>query len=1137
MTEHKYCSLHTHSHNSFLDSCNREEDLVKQAVEVGMPAIAVTDHGNCHSFIKMYEECQKHGITFVPGQEFYFTHDHDVKDRKSRHLTVLAKDNKGLESLYRLTTLANTPAANGGGFFYRPRISWRDLEKISEGLLVLSGCMNSPINHEFGQNEDYEQGKEYAKRMMQIFGKNFFIELQNVNEEDQIFIPEQEIILEWSRKLSKDLGVPCVATNDAHYLVRDDSFAHEVLKAIDARATLDTPVLDHRSPQKGATRIVFSGFDYYVRPDEEMRKKFTDEEIEMSHRIAEMVNVSIPLKADHMPKFDPTMDDGEVYELLLQKLRDGWRKHGINDKPNKAEYEERIKVELKDIRDARNQHYFMIVWDLIDFARREGIPTGFGRGSVGGSLVAYLLGITQGVDPIKYNLIWERFWNRGRVGSPPDIDLDFPIDKRDVAIQYLKSKFGEDKVYPMMTITTMSTKQAIKDVGKVLGLPFEYMNELTKHVPHKAKSIDDAVKRSEYLRHCDEEGVDDDVRKWQGEWKKASASKKREIEAQAVDRKKTLKKTFEIARRLENIARQRSKHACALLISDESIEGKIPMLWDAKDKVHLTGFDMYDLEKLGYLKLDILGLKTLSVVSRILPNGLQDILDHGFEDPKVCALVASGNTKGIFQLEKHLGRHWCKKVRPESLEDIADVMSLIRPAVLEAGLADEYVKNREAGSWEYIHQDLAPILDSTCGIMLYQEQAIQIAKTFAGFTLERADNLRKVLGKKLEDELPKFKSEFIEGVIERYDDEGLGEELWGWLEYGAGYGFNKSHAIAYAMMAYTTAYCKLYHTAEFFAVMLQLSSNEQKPQEEISELFYDANLFGVEILPPSLQRMNSDFELIEGKIYYGLQHIKSVGPTSLKKMADLDIERFADLLSNRKGVKSDVLQALILSGALDYLEVDRLIMKAQMEFLDSLTPKELELFFCIFYDRKFVKKFRAKEDQEIDVGNAEQNFTKAVMLLEDFVQEKNAEFKIIKPARGPIICRAVNILNQFQPADLSAKQLAGYESYYLGIPATCSEADLYADSRKTHDLIDIQKEVDNKRVGTIGVVQKVILKKDKRGRSMAFVGVLDSTYMMDVIVFNQCFEEHNESLEVGRALYIEGVKRKGSVLVESIEAL
>ena len=1133
MTKHKYCSLHTHSDASFRDSCNRPDDLAARAAQIGMKAISLTDHGSVHNFIKMYKACQKHDIKFIAGCEFYFTHDHDAKERSSRHITVLAENNEGLANLYRLTTRANWPVTRGGGFYFRPRISWSDLREFNKGLIILSGCMNSPINYEFWSNEDYQTGKLHAKELIKIVGKdNFFVEVQNVNEEGAIYIPEQEIILDWSRRLASDLGVPSVATNDCHYLNKDDAFAHEVLKAIDAKMTLKDPIVD-RSKGIKRGRLVFGGFDYYVRSDKEMREKFTDAEVETSSIIADRCNVDIPLGQNHMPNFR-NMSDDDCYDMLVEECRKGWKRLNINKKQNKQEYLDRLKLELSEVKDARLHHYFMIVWDVCQFCRSNKIAMGFGRGSCGGSLVLYLLGITHKADPIKYGLIWERFWNHGRKGSMPDIDLDIQPSRREEVIAYLKEQFGEDKVLPMMTISKMAAKEAVISCGKVIGLPLDYLHAMTKLFPHKYKGLDDVIDRVPEVKDASK-GVDTDIKKWRKEWKKAGDSRKKELQRMAEDRKDKLIKTFEVARRLENVAESRSTHACAILLSNKPIDGIVPTCWDATNRTVLTGFDMYDLEELGFMKLDCLGLSTLDVINAIDPDYYDTVGE--FDDPEVYKAMCTGRNKGVFQLESQLGVKWTKRQQPKNIQDIADLITIIRPAALEPGLSDQYIENRrEQKDPEYIHPDLKEILAESEACMIYQEQAIFIARKFAGFTLQRADNLRKVLGKKLEDKLPAFEAEFKKGVIDRYNDSDLADQLWDWLKHGAGYGFNKAHALTYGMMGYATAYYKVHRPVEFFCAMLQFSDRKQKTQEEIAELFYDAKWHGVTVNGPSAKYKNPEFEIIDGEIYYGLTKIKHVGKSTISSLNKVELKTWRDVVVNRKKLKKNVVQALIWSGALDYLDISRGEMARQMDFLEILTDREVDILNTSFIGGNPVE-FRGGKTVKLKRSKADCLRESADQFYR-FMTDENPKLKVVTGKRAQKVIDHVAAFLASQNEDASIAKKAAKEGEYLGIPLTCCEVDIYNDDRKTHDLIEIDKEISGKGVATIGVVSRINTRLDKNSNRMCFVSLQDSTFMVDAVMFSSSYEKYGQQIEVGDVIYAEGKKNNtGSFQIEKAEIL
>lgn len=1148
-----YCSLHQHTDASFLDSCNKPDVLAKRAKSVGMPAIAITDHGNVHNYIKMYKECKKQGVKFIPGLEFYFTHKHADRERKSRHITILCMNDKGLETIYKLSTVSNQPVDMGGGFFYRPRIDWEMLEKYNEGLICLTGCMNSPVNHEFGRNKNYDAGKTHAEHLLHIFGRDrLFVELQLVNDpltkkgDRTIYIPEQDVIFEWSKRLAADLNLKTVATNDSHYIDKSDAFAHEILKAIDAGATLETPRADPDNPTGERGRLVFSGFDYHVKSTEEMLEKFSEAEVAMSNTIADMCNVNIPLKQNHTPKFDPKLDAKQAMEFLRAKARDGWKKLEIQRKPNVKAYEDRVKMELKDVEEASLQDYFLIVWDVVDYCIRNGIPVGRGRGSAAGSLVSYLLRITD-VDPVENGLIWERFWNRGRKGSMPDVDLDICIERRGEVVTYLRNKFGEDKVFPICAISTMTTKAAIKDVGKVVGLPFAYVNELTDMVPHKCKNIQQAIEEIPELKEMATNGIDKEVIEWEKELTKATNSPNPNQELidllnkQITDRKKKLKTTFDVAQKLEDVARQRSAHACALLISDEPVFGKVPLCFDAKKKKMLTAFDMYDLEELGYLKLDILGLKTLDVCSKVYPEGVRSIRD--FDDPKVFELISKGYTKGVFQFESPLGRQWCKKLKPQNILELSDLNALLRPAVLEVGMADEYIKNRadpvemEAA---FSHPDLKPILGNTYGCVVYQEQMLEIAKKFAGFSLSEADLLRKAVGKKIPEELAKLKVGFIAGVKKNYDEK-LGEQLWSWIEKGAEYGFNKSHSLSYAQLAYITAWMKLNHTAKFFWALLIHSKDEQKPQEEIRSIFFDAKRFKVNVRPPSSQRGNTDFELDGTDIYFGLQHIKGIGEASCRMLQSIKKTTWEEIIRNKCQfkIKKTILEGLILSGSFDHFQLTRKSMLMQYRFMSELTDKEVPVFEHIMYgDPANLSKTVKAGTQTITIPRAT-DFVDAIDKFVSFLDKENVNLKLIISSRAEKLKEfCANFLIEYNSGkEFSIREVADYESTLLGIPATCSCVDGYYNHNTTHFLIEIEKEHDGVGICTVAMIANSREVTDKRGRKMAFITLEDKSFSMDAVVFANPYMKYGKLIEKGKVVLLNGKTKGGSFLIDSIEAL
>jgi len=1119
----RFVPLHLHTETSFLDALSRPKELVARAKALEYPAIAITDHGNVHNFIHVYQACKTENIKFIPGCEFYFTHQHSDKEQKSYHLTILAKNNEGLKNLYKLLTWANIPVDQGGGFYYKPRISWHELRKYNEGLICLSGCMNSPVNRAFLE-EGYELGCQIAKKFKSVFRTDFYVELQYVKE-----IPEHKKLLKWNRRLAKDLGIVGVATNDCHYILPEDKEVHDVMKGVGRESK-------------------YNGNEYYMKSEAEMLETFTKDEVFASGEIAKQCDVRIPLKKNHMPRFDPTLNQEQVYEKLLREVKKGWKFWKIDEKNDIKKYRLRLKTELADVKEAGLANYFMIVWDVMQFAHNNNIGVSFGRGSVGGSLVAYLLKIHV-ADPIEHGLIWERFWNRGRKGSMPDIDIDIDPIRRDEVIEYLRNKFGRNKVFPMMTVTRMTARVAVKDVGRSVGLPFSYMNAMTKQIDKKAKTINEAVKKSPELADITK-GNDADVKKWKKEvavlrakWRKNKKEtgkrnfeiegKASEIETKIAERSRLLIKTFKVVNKLEGTARQRSKHACALLISDKAIFGRIPLTWDSKHKSLLTGFDMYDMEKMGYLKLDILGLANASVINRILPKGIYDILDVGFEDKKTYKIIGMGRCKGIFQFEKHLGVDWCQKMKPRNLEEIAALSAILRPGPLITGLSAKYLKNRKNGKWEYIHPDLKPVLKNTYGVMVFQEQLIEIVKRFAGYDLAKADEVRKACGKKLPEEMAKHKKSFIEGCKKNGYDQELADELWRWIEATAGYQFNKSHALAYGMMTYATAYLKANYPGEFFTTLLQLSDfGNSKQREEISELFYDAKLFGIEIKGPTLKRGNEDFELHNKKIYFGLKHIRGIGNSAIKELKNLKNASWPAVIDVRKKLKQTVVEALIFSGAFDSYGMLRSQLKAGLDFANKLTPREYKIFQSLLLSGKSVELGRGKT---VCLGRAT-SFKGAVKKMVEFLEDENTRLKAINKNRSEIILNACYDFLSVED-EVEKRSKAAQEIFYLGIPATCSEVDIYKHENSTHKCIDIKRENDNVEISTVALIMGVNKHMTRNGNNMVFVKMADRTYMLEGLMFSDSLAKCEEILSEESVVLFEGIKRKGTFVIEQVKKL
>jgi DNA polymerase III alpha subunit len=565
----------------------------------------------------------------------------------------------------------------------------------------------------------------------------------------------------------------------------------------------------------------------------------------------------------------------------------------------------------------------------------------------------------------------------------------------------------------------------------------------------------------------------------------------------------------------------------------------------------ITAFDMYDLEEIGCLKLDILGLKTLDVIAAAHPEGAKCLYDPEeyfgeFDDKDVYELIQKGQTKGIFQLESKLGKQWCRKVLPENQLELSDLNAILRPAVLEVGLSKRYVDNKfNPANIQYLHPDLIPILQSTYGCQIYQEQMIKISEEFAGYDKSESDLLRKAVGKKIPEKLKKLKKSFVEGVKKKKGDAALAEELWRWVEQGATYGFNKSHSMCYGgFLGYITGYMKVHYPEEFFLALLNFSENEQDPLTEIKELFFDARLFDIAIEPPSIPRGNINFELdkSERKIYFGLNHIKDVGISAINILGKIKNYSWYDILFNKNSVKikKDVLKALIVSGALDHVGIPRKSMIAQLEFIKKtpdgkgLTDKELPILTHILYgEPNFFEKKTQKLETSFGIIRGT-NFKDSVKILMSFLRNENNHFKLVNAGRSERLAKQCeDFLSTYDEQEFSMAEKAFNEEYYLGIPVTCSRADAYYNSGQTHCMVEVERELDNIGCCTIGVINKVNKKLDKRGREMCFVGMEDRTFTLDVIFFSNQYEKFQNLLKVGNVLLIEGVKKNGSLIVNN----
>lgn len=880
-----YVPLHLHTEYSLLDGAIRIKELVEQASAYKIPAVAITDHGNLFGVIEFYRRAIKAGLKPIIGCEVYVAPGSRFDKRglsdieeASFHLILLSKDNKGYKNLVSLVTKAYME-----GFYYKPRIDTDLLKNYSEGLICLTSCMKGEIPY-YLLKDMKDKAREKALEYISIFGKeNFYIELQDNA------LSEQEELNRKLFELAKDLQIGLVATNDCHYMKKEDSKAHDVLLCIQTGKTI-----------KDTNRLRFNSDGFYFKAPEEMKGAFKDipEAVLNTRAIAERCNVEFNLGANLLPVYE--IQNGQSPDSLLeQKVSEGFiKRFGLNP-PEK--YRERLHKELQIIQRMRYSSYFLIVWDFISYAKSKGIPVGPGRGSAAGSLVSYCLGITD-IDPVKYNLLFERFLNPERI-SMPDIDVDFCKERRQEVINYVAEKYGKDHVAQIITFGTMAAKAAIRDVGRALDLPYGEVDKIAKLIPNTLNiTIEESLKMEPALRSLYE-----------------SNSRVREL--------------IDTAIRLEGLSRHVSTHAAGVVISPEPLTQYTPLYKNPSDETIMTQFDMNAIEKIGLLKFDFLGLKTLTIIDKTLKyireNGKDFSIDNiSFDDKKTFELLASGNTIGIFQLESSGMRDLLVKIAPNRFEDLIAIVALYRPGPRGSGMIDDFIKRKKGKiPVKYDLPQLRDILDETYGIILYQEQVMSIANRLANFTMGQADILRKAISKKKPEEMERQKEAFIKGAKANGISEKKALRIFDLIAYFAEYGFNKSHSTAYAYLAYQTAYLKAHYPVEFMAATLTADIDNT---EKILKTIAGCHEMGIKILPPDINQSGKEFKIIGNSILFGLEAVKGVGSAAIDCIIEArnlkgpftSVEDFIDRIDHRK-VNKKVIESLIKAGSFDSLGVKR----------------------------------------------------------------------------------------------------------------------------------------------------------------------------------------------------------------------
>ena len=1076
-----FTHLHLHTQYSLLDGFCNIKKLVAKVKELGMDSVAITDHGNMFGVIDLYKECKAQGIKPILGCEVYMAertlYDKDSrKDRNNYHLVLLAENEEGYHNLMKIVSIAYTD-----GFYYKPRTDFDLLRKYSKGIIALTGCIAGKVPQRI-INDDPEGAEEELKKFIDIFGKdNLFVEIQDHQ------IPDEHKSNETLIKLAEKYGLGLVATNDAHYIERSDAYYHDILLCVQTVTTRDDP-----------KRMKFANDEFYVKSPDEMAELFSyvPEAIENTKKIADRCNIEIVFNDYHLPVFP--LPDGVTEKDYLRELCE----EGIRKKYSEITKEmwERLDYELGVIDKMGFNAYFLIVWDYIRYAKENGIPVGPGRGSAAGSLASYCLDITE-IDPLKYNLIFERFLNPGRK-TMPDIDTDFCIDNRHKVLEYVQRKYGEKNVTQIITFGTLGAKAAVRDVGRSLGMTYGECDRVAKEIPsHLGTTIDSALEESPELRKM-------------------------------VDENEQIAELIDIARALEGCPRNCSTHAAGVVIADRDVSDYVPLY--VNDGNIATQFPMTTIEELGLLKMDFLGLRNLTVMEETVRNihastGVSvDLKNLTFDDPKVYELIARGDTLGVFQLESSGMTAFMQNLQPTCLEDIIAGISLYRPGPMQ--YIDTYVANKKNPSQvTYLCPALEHILDVTYGCMVYQEQVMQIVRDLAGFSLVESDDVRRAMSKKKYDKMVAYREVFVHGdeangipgCVKNGIDEGTANKIYDEMMDFASYAFNKSHAAAYAIIAYQTAFLKAYYPAEFISALLtSVIGFDDKIVKYIRQL----KSKNIELLAPDVNESAARFSVVDGKIRYGLAAVKGLGDAAVDEIitarsqggAFRDFKDFADRIPfnslNKRGVEN-----LIKSGAFDSMGYKRKeLMEIFSDYIDSVMKQRRQLI----EGQMSMLELVCSEDQKI------LSSLPTIGTIHEFDQMQLLKYE--KEALGVYISG-----HPMSSYSETLDKLVKVDSTMFASGEIDDETGEGEDADDDGEGIgkDEQKQglpADGTPIYVAGIVSAVRTYVTKANKSiMAFVTLEDNYGMFDVLVFNKLYEKRSALLKKDIPLLIKGyIKRK-----------
>lgn len=1063
-----FVHLHIHSEFSLLDGANRIKDLPVRAKELGMKAMAITDHGVMYGVIDFYKACKKEGIKPIIGAEVYVASrtrfDKEPQDKRYYHLILLAKNNKGYQNLSKLVSLGFTE-----GYYYKPRIDLEILEKYHEGIICLSACLAGAVSQAI-LNGNIEEAEEVAKWHKNVFGEDYYLEIQNNGVKEQVMV-NQKII-----QIARRLDIPIVATNDAHYLKKEDAYNHEVLLCIQTGKRITDE-----------DRMRFETDELYVKSPEEMSEYFKNfpDAIENTVKIAEKCNVEFEFGHTILPNYDVPKEFNTHYDYF-KKLCDDGIKARYGDNPSQ-EILDRAEYELKIISQMGYVDYYLIVWDYINYAKSVGIPVGPGRGSGAGSILAYAIGITD-IDPMKYSLLFERFLNPERI-SMPDFDVDFCYERRGEVIDYVEKKYGKDHVSQIITFGTMSARMVIRDVGRALDMPYAECDKLAKMIPNELHiTIDKALEQNKELRDLYEQDED-------------------------------IGKMLDIARALEGMPRQASTHACGVVITKEPVDTYVPLY--VRDGQISTQFIMTTLEELGLLKMDFLGLRTLTVIQDAINlvkenRGIDVEFDKDMGDANVYKLWQNGESVGIFQFESQGMTNFMKELKPDCLEDIIAGVSLYRPGPMDQ--IPRYIKNKKnPENAEYTHPSLIPILNVTYGCMVYQEQVMQIVRDLAGYSLGRADLVRRAMGKKKLDVMAKEREYFIhgqtdedgnviiKGCVRNGIDEASANKIFDEMAEFAKYAFNKSHAAAYAVVSYRTAYLKAYYPEEFMAATLNsFLGNLDKIPMYIDE----CKRLKIDILKPDINKSYTKFTVDNGKIRFGLGSIKNVGISAVnaivKEREENGLyESFTDFCERMKNeaVNKKCIESLIRAGAFDEFEQTRSTLLASFEtILDTIQETERKSF------AGQVTMFDLAMPEE-NIKELQYSFNVQKEFSEKDLLSMEKEMLGIYISGHPLEKLRVQIERETNVNSLKLKELANLQSTVLDEGEFIARKNEYKDGQF---------------VKYAGIITSVKKKYTKNNTIMAFVTVEDLYGTVEIIVFENCYQDSSKYLVEESIVMVEG---------------